>query len=170
MAMLAPANSGNLFLVMVVILVVGVFMVYMNARLFINFLFWEQTTVIDSQPPMMAMVESKELARSIPEAPPLDRPLYRGAILVSVWLALLLGLTFAIQMTSMMIRMMGTTDVEQAVELTKKAMQTPDALAIAATVVAAVINLLLRPLLAASFVVLYYDAKARSGRRREESS
>ena len=168
-AMLAPLNSGNLLLVMVVILVVGLFMVYMNARLFVNFLFWEQTTVIDLQPPMMAMVESKELARSVPEAPPLDRPLYRGAILASVWLALLLGLTFAVQMTSMMIRMAGTTDVEQAVELAKKAMQTPDALAITTNVVAAVINLLLRPLLAASFVVLFYDAKARSGRSKESS-
>ena len=83
--------------------------------------------------------------------------------------ALLLGLTFAVQMTSMMIRMTGATDVEQAVELAKKAMQSPDTLAIATTVVAAVINLLLRPLLAASFVVLYYDAKARSGRRKDSS-
>ena len=35
---------------------------------------------------------------------------------------------------------------------------------IAADVAAAVVNLILRPLLAASFIVLYYDAKARLGR------
>jgi hypothetical protein len=35
---------------------------------------------------------------------------------------------------------------------------------IAADVATAVMNLLLRPLLGAAFVVLYYDAKARSGR------
>ena len=42
--------------------------------------------------------------------------------------------------------------------------QTPDALMIASDIATAVLNLLLRPLLAAAFLVLYYDAKARSGR------
>jgi hypothetical protein len=46
--------------------------------------------------------------------------------------------------------------------------QTPDALMIAADIVTAAINLLVRPLLAAAFVVLYYDAKARSGRKNAE--
>ena len=46
--------------------------------------------------------------------------------------------------------------------------KTPDALMVAADVVTAIISLLLRPLLAAVFVVLYYDAKARSGRDKDE--
>ena len=46
--------------------------------------------------------------------------------------------------------------------------QTPDALMFAAAIAAAAMNLLLRPLLAAAFVVLYYDAKARSGRMNDE--
>ena len=39
--------------------------------------------------------------------------------------------------------------------------KTVDALTIASDVASAVMNLILRPLLAASFIVLYYDAKAR---------
>jgi hypothetical protein len=35
---------------------------------------------------------------------------------------------------------------------------------IASDVLAALVNLILRPLLAISFLVLYYDAKARVGR------
>ena len=35
---------------------------------------------------------------------------------------------------------------------------------IGAEIASAALNLLLRPLLAAAFVVLYYDAKARSGK------
>jgi len=42
--------------------------------------------------------------------------------------------------------------------------KTPDTLMIVADVLSAIVNLLLRPLLAASFVVLYYDARARAGR------
>jgi len=39
-----------------------------------------------------------------------------------------------------------------------------DGLMLAAAIATAAVNLLLRPLLAVVFVVLYYDAKARSGR------
>jgi hypothetical protein len=42
--------------------------------------------------------------------------------------------------------------------------KTPDALMIASDITSAVMNLVLRPLLAAPFIVLYYDAKARRGR------
>jgi hypothetical protein len=42
---------------------------------------------------------------------------------------------------------------------------------VAADVATAVMSLLLRPLLAAAFVLLYYDARSRSGRlSREEVS
>ena len=65
----------------------------------------------------------------------------------------------------MMVRFIGLENPEQAMalmqELSKS--QTPDALMIAADTATAVLNLLLRPLLAAAFIVLYYDAKARSG-------
>ena len=147
-------------------------MVYMNARLFINFLFWQQTAVLEAHPPLLALRESKELARSLPEAPRLERPLYRGAIVASVWLLLLLVLTFGVQLPFMLVRFIGVENPEQAMALMRKMAeaQTPDALMIAADIVTAAINLLLRPFLAAAFVVLYYDAKARSGRVAEKSA
>jgi hypothetical protein len=42
--------------------------------------------------------------------------------------------------------------------------KTPDTLMIVSDIVGAVINLLVRPLLTTSFIVLYHDAKARRGR------
>lgn len=42
--------------------------------------------------------------------------------------------------------------------------KTPDARMIASDVASARVNLILRPLLAISFLVLYYDAKARNRR------
>jgi hypothetical protein len=171
-AIFAFAGTGPL-LASLMILLIGGFMVYMNARLFINFLFWQQTVVLGTHPPLAALRESKELARSVPEAPRLERPLYRGAIVASVWLLLLLVLTFGVQLPFLLARFVGVENPEQALALMQKAAeaQTPDALMVAADVVTAALNLLLRPFLAASFVLLYYDAKARSGRAgREEGS
>jgi hypothetical protein len=164
-AMIAFMGSGNPFLASLMILLIGGFMVYMNARLFINFLFWQQTAVLGAHPPLVALRESKELARSVPGSPRLERPLYRGAIIASIWLLLLLVLTFGVQLPFMLARFIGIENPEQAMALMQKVAQAqkPDALMTAADIVTAAINLLVRPLLAASFVVLYYDAKARSG-------
>ena len=169
-AMIAFIGSGNPLLASLMILLIGGFMVYMNARLFINFLFWQQTAVLGAHPPLAALRESKELARSVPEAPRLERPLYRGAIVASIWLLLLLVLTFGVQLPFMLARFVGIENPEQAMALMQKMAQsqTPDALMIAADIATAAINLLLRPLLAAAFVVLYYDAKARSGRMSDD--
>ena len=171
-AMIAFIGSGNPLLASLMILLIGGFMVYMNARLFINFLFWQQTAVLGDHPPLAALRESKELARSVPEAPRLERPLYRGAIIASVWLLLLLVLTFGLQLPFMLVRFVGIENPEEAMALMQKMAQsqTPDALTIAADIATATLSLLLRPLLAAAFVVLYYDVQARSGRVSEEDS
>jgi len=165
-AMVAFVGGGNPFVALLMVLLIGAFMVYMNARLFINFLFWQQTAVLGTEPPFLALRESKELARSLPDAPRLDRPLYRGAIVASVWLLLLLVLTFGLQLPFMLVRIIGIQNPDEAMAVLQKMSesQTRDALMVAADIVSAVLNLLLRPLLAASFVVLYYDAKARLGR------
>ena len=165
-AMIAFIGSGNPLLASLMILLIGGFMVYMNARLFINFLFWPQTAALGAHPPLAALHESKKLARSVPEAPRLDRPLYRGTIIASVWFFLFLVLTFGLQLPFMLARFIGIENPEEAMALMQKMAQsqTPDALMIAADIVTTAINLLLRPLLAAAFIVLYYDAKARSGR------
>ena len=169
-AMIAFIGSGNRLLALLMILLIGGFMVYMNARLFINFLFWQQTAAFGPHTGPAALRESKELARSVPEAPRLERPLYRGAIIVSVWLLLLLVLTFGLQLPFMLVRFIGIENPAEAMALMQKIAQsqTPDAIMIAADILTAAANLLLRPVLAAAFVVLYYDAKARSGRMNDE--
>jgi hypothetical protein len=169
-AMIAFIRSANPLLASLMIILIGAFMVYMNARLFINFLFWQQTAVLEPNPPLAALRESKELARSVPEAPRLERPLYRGAIVASIWLLLLLVLMFGVQLPFTLVRFIGLENPEDALALMQKMAesQTPDALMVAADVATAVLNLLLRPLLAAAFIVLYHDARARSGRMTKE--
>lgn len=170
-AMIALIGGGSISaLSLLLFLLIGAFMVYMNARLFINFLFWQQTVALGEESTLMALRESKELARCAPEAPKLDRPLYRGAIVASVWLLLALLVTIGLQLPFMLIRFSGIENPEQAMAMMQTLSQakTPDMLTIASDVVTAILNLMLRPLLAAVFVVLYYDAKARLGKSGDQ--
>lgn len=162
-AMIAVLTSGISVLSLFLYLAVGAFMVYMIGRLFINFLFWEQTATFNDSGALLALRESRELARCLPEAPRLERPLYRGATVAAIWLIVLLIVLIGVQMPFTLIRLSGAESPEQAMALVQSLSQakTPDALMIASDVVSALVNLLFRPLLAASFIVLYYDAKAR---------
>jgi len=163
-AMIALIGGGEISVVsLLLFLLIGAFMVYMNARLFINFLFWQQTAAFGEEGPLAALRESKELARCAPEAPRMDRPLYRGATVASVWLLIVLVLTVGVQIPFLLVRFMGLENPEQAMAMVQAMSQakTPDTLMIVSDVVTAIVNLMLRPLLAACFVVLYYDAKAR---------
>jgi hypothetical protein len=146
-------------------LLIGAFMAYIIGRLFVNFLFWWQTAAFGDDGALLALRESKELARCASNAPRLDRPLYRGVIVASVWLVLLLLLFMAVQFPFMLARLSGVENPEQAMALMQTLSQakTPDALMIASDIASAALNLLLRPLLAAAFLVLYYDARARAG-------
>lgn len=167
-AMVALLASGISVLSLMLYLLIGAFMVYMNARLFINFLFWEQTAAFGDNGALLALRESKELARCAPDAPRLDRPLYRGAIVASVWLLFLLFALIVLQFPFTLARLSGVENPEQAMALMQSLSQakTPDALMIASDIVSALVNLVLRPLLAVSFLVLYCDAKARLGPTR----
>src|SRR5436853_7300361 len=104
-------------------------MVYMHARLFINFLFWEQPAAFGENGPLLAVRESKELARCVPDAPKMDRPLYRGAIVASVWLLFLLFAVIAVQFPFTVARLRGIENSEQAMALMQSLSQskTPDA-------------------------------------------
>jgi hypothetical protein len=171
-AMIALLSAGVSVLSLMLYLLVGAFMVYMIGRLFVNFLFWEQTAAFSDEGALLALRESKELARCASEAPRPDRPLWRGVIVASVWLVLLLFVLMAVQFPFMLIRLSGVENPEQAMVLMQTLSQakTPDALMIASDVASALVNLVLRPLMAASFIVLYYDAKARAGNTKPSPS
>jgi GYF domain 2 len=165
-AMIALLAGGVSAFSLTLYFLIGAFMVYMIGRLFVNFLFWQQTAMFGDDGALLALRESKELARCASDAPRLDRPLYRGVIVASVWLVLLLLLYMGVQFPFMLVRLSGVETPEQAMALIQALSEakTPDALMIASDIVTAVLNLLLRPFLAAAFLVLYYDAKARAGK------
>ncbi len=136
--------------------------VYMTARLFVNFLFWQQTSVLAGHGTVEALRESRELARSRRDAPRFERPLWRGAILVSLWLVMLIACSVAAEIPFVLAHFRGITNLDQAFTMAENLSKTttPDALTIAAYVATTLMHALLRPLLGISFVLLYFDAKA----------
>jgi hypothetical protein len=163
---IAVLSAGLSVISVFIYLLIGAFMVYMNVRLIINFLFWEQTVALGDEGALWALRESKELARCASSSARLDRPLYRGLIVLSLWLLLLIVALIVVQFPFTLARLSGVENPEQAMALMQSLSQakTPDSLMIASDIVSALVNLVVRPLLAASFLVLYYDAKARLGR------
>jgi hypothetical protein len=164
LAVLGTATSlVSIIIGTAIYLLIGAFMVYMNVRLVINFLFWEQAAALGDDGALLALRESKELARCAPEAPKMDRPMYRGLVLLSLWLLVLLVALIAVQLPFTMIRLADAKTPEQAMAMMESLSKakTPDTLMIVSDVVSAFVNLLVRPLLTIPFVVLYYDAKAR---------
>ena len=172
-ALTALVGSGQISAVgAFLFLMIAGFMVYMNARLFINFLFWQPAVTLRSQNAFGALQESKELARSEADKPRLERPLFRGAIVASVWLAVVLILSVGIQIPFLFARFLGVASSEEAITLARNLAEakTPDVFSVLADVASAALSLVLQPLLAAAFVVLYHDARARSGQGRRDAS
>ncbi|MGI8955614.1 MAG: hypothetical protein ACR2II_01715, partial [Chthoniobacterales bacterium] len=140
-----------------------IFTAYMVARLFINFLFWQQAGALGERPTAIeALQESKDLARSGTDLPRTQRPLYRGAMIASLWLLVIIVLNVAIELPAVLFKMRGVTSIEQAAAM-MQAMATTnsfDLLSGLTTLLSSLIHALLGPWLAAVFLVLYLDTKA----------
>ncbi len=149
------------------------FTAYMVARLFINFLFWQQAGALGERPTAIeALQESKDLARSGTERPRAQRPLYRGAMIASLWLLALILLNVAIEMPVVLFRLRGVTSLEQAAAMmqTMATNNSFDLLSGVTTVLSSLIHAVLRPWLAAIFVVLYLDTVAGQPRAGDDQA
>lgn len=155
------SGEPSLILLLIALGILG-FQVYMAARLFVNFMFWQQTATLGGLDGTEALRESKELARSCPAAPRLLRPAYRGAILASAWLVIFLIISSGVELPFVLVRLQGITNLDDARVLLQTMMNAPapDAMTIASYVMTSLIHAVLRPLLGISFVVLYFDAKS----------
>lgn len=143
-------------------LLILTFQVYMTARLWVNFLFWQQTSVLETSETLEALRESQRLARNPSSAPWHERPVWRGAILASIWFLLLIVMSSGAEIPFLLVRLQGVSSPEDAFSLIQNLANapTPDAMMIASYVFSSVIHALLRPLLGIAFVILYFDAKS----------
>lgn len=161
LAILTLAASPSLISILVALVALG-FQVYMAGRMFINFMFWQQSCTLSGLDGIEALQESKELARSRRSEPAMQRPLYRGAIIASLWLLLLLAFSVVVELPFTIMRFQGVTSYEQAYSLMQQLMSAPapDAMTIVTDVLSSLMHAALRPLLGLVFIVAFFDAKA----------
>jgi hypothetical protein len=136
------------------------FQVWLFGRFFINVLFWEQFTVLENATATDALRESRNLARSGSDLPWYQRPVWRGAFIVSIWFAFALTVTVIPawpMLRDYFVELMRTQDPQALLQKMNASLQTHgfDYPALALNILQRV----LQPLLGIAFVVLYLDSK-----------
>ena len=150
-------------------LVLLVIQIWMFGRFFINVLFWQQFAVLENAGVVDSLRESRNLARSGRSLPWFERPLWRGAFLVSIWTAFVLAITLGPEWSTLRHYFNELTTTQDPQALLQQLTATQQAHSF--DIYHFALNLLqriLQPLLGIAFVVLYFDSK--SDRRSDPDS
>jgi hypothetical protein len=152
--------AGSSVLLALVALALLVLQVWMFGRFFVNVLFWQQFTVLENAGFIDSLRESRDLARSGGDLPRIQRPLWRGALIASIWFAVVLAITFGGQWGTLHYyfnELMTTQDPQTLLQQMTEA-QKASGFNITAFVLG-VVEKILQPLVGIAFVVLYLDSK-----------
>ena len=161
---IALAGASSLLLVFFALGLL-VLQVWMFGRFFVNVLFWQQFAVLENAGFIDSLRGSRNLARSGRNLPWFERPLWRGALIASLWFAFVLAVTLGSEWTLFshyFNQLMTTQDPQTLLQQLSEAQQTRgfDISAFALNVV----QKILQPLLGIAFVVLYLDSKTHHER------
>jgi GYF domain 2 len=150
-----------IFSLVLALLILGV-AVIMLARLWVNFLFWQQSAYISNLEGAEALRESKLLARSQRRPRKSARPLWRGALLASLWVLIVLGLSAGAEIPLIFSKFQNVSTAEEMLKVLQNldAPKAADAMLIGSMVVSSLVRALMRPILGIAFVLLYLDARA----------
>ncbi|HEX8077482.1 MAG TPA: hypothetical protein VF511_06675, partial [Chthoniobacterales bacterium] len=144
------------------------FQVWMTARLFRNFLFWQQAAVIANCDVNRSLLESRQLGQSGGGLPWYSRPLWRGGVLASIWCAFALAVWLVSEWHTVEIYFQQISTQQDPQALLQAASTASERPATPLSLGLGLLQIVLRPWLGISFVVLYYDTIARLGRRPEQ--
>src|SRR5437016_9965215 len=136
------------------------FQVWLFGRCSINVLFWQQFTVLENANVNEALRESRRLARSGRDLPWYQRPLWRGALIVSLWVAFVLAITITPawpMLRDYFVELTRTQDPQALLQKMNASLQTHG---VNYPVLAlSILQRILQPLLGIAFVVLYLDSR-----------
>ena len=158
---MALAGASSLLLVLFALALL-VLQVWMFSRFFVNVLFWQQFAVLENAGFIDSLRGSRNLAHSGRDLPWFKRPLWRGALIASLWFAFVLVVTLVSEWTLFshyFSQLMTTHDPQTLLQQLSEAQQARgfDISAFALSVV----QKILQPLLGIAFVVLYLDSTNR---------
>jgi GYF domain 2 len=161
---LSLASESPTILSLVLALLILAVQVIMVARLWVNFLFWQQSAYISNLEGANALRESKLLARSQRRPRRSTRPFWRGALLASLWVLIVLGLSVGAEIPLILpkLQSISTSSPEEIMKMWQdlNAPKVADAMLIASMAISSLVRALLRPILGIAFVLLYLDARA----------
>jgi hypothetical protein len=156
MAVAAP-SSVLLILISMALLILQI---WMFGRFFINILFWQQFAVLENAGFIDALRESRDLARSGRELSRFERPMWRGAIIASIWFTFVAAITLVGQWDTLQHyfnQLLTTQDPQTLLQQMTEAQQASGFNVSAFAL--GVVEKVLQPLLGIAFVVIYLDSK-----------
>jgi len=158
-AAMALAGASSVLLVLVAMGLL-ILQVWMFGRFFVNVLFWQQFAVLENAGFIDSLRESRDLARSGRDLRWFQRPLWRGALIASIWFAVVLTITLGAQWGTLhqYFNQLMTTQDPQALLQQMTEAQKASGFNIPAFALGAV-EKILQPLVGIAFVVLYLDSK-----------
>ena len=156
----ATAASAVAILLIVFALGLAAFQIWLFTRFFINVLFWQQFAVLDDCDAMTALRRSKELARSGRELPWHQRPMWRGALIASLWFAFVFALYIGPEwsVVRQYFHAITTSTDPQAILDSLRATQQSPRFNLP-TFSVGLLQTVLRPLLGIGFVLIYLDSR-----------
>jgi hypothetical protein len=138
-----------------------VLQVWMFGRFFINVLFWPQFAVLENAGVFESLRASKQLARSGRDRPWYKRPWWRGAVIVSIWIAFVLAIALCSDWPTLTEQWNAALTIHDPQLLVQKIAAIDQARGFNVLGFSlAVVQKLLQPLLGIAFVVLYFDSKS----------
>ena len=168
--MLTAAAAASIFSI-VLALGLATVQIWLFVWFFIIVLFWQQFAVLENAGPLESLRESRKLSRGGRDLPLYQRPLWRGALIVSIWYVFVI----AIAVTAFWPRLVAEWPLLQEyfnqlmiaqdpqVVLQKMAASLPKSHGIDISELGlSVLERILQPLLGIAFVVLYLDSKSES--------
>jgi hypothetical protein len=129
-------------------------------------LFWQQFAVLENAGALDSLRESKTLARSGGDQPWFQRPLWRGAFIVSIWAAFVLAIALVHEwpmLRDYFSQLMSTQDPQALLQKWAAAASQTHGIEYSSLGLS-FLQRILQPLLGIAFVVLYFDSKQRHDR------
>ena len=157
-ALIALAGGPSLLLVFFVLALL-ILQVWMFGRFFVNVLFWQQFAVLENAEFIDALRDSRNLARSGRDLPWFKRPLWRGALIASLWFAFVLAVRLGPEWATLrnyFVQLVTTQDPQTLLQQLTEAQQARGFDLLAFTL--GILEKVLQPLLGIAFVVLYLDS------------
>src|SRR5437016_6701777 len=160
-AAIALAGTASLLLVLFALALL-VLQVWMFGRFFVNVLFWQQFAVLENAQFIDALRDSRNLAYSGRDLPWFQRPLWRGALIASLWFAFVLAVRLGPEWATLrnyFVQLVTTQDPQTLLQQLTEAQQARGFDLLAFTF--GILEKILQPLVGIAFVVLYLDSTSQ---------